>query len=1024
MKSQFFKILMMLFVALPSVAFAQIRGLVLDKSTGEPVTGANVVVKGTTKGTVTDVDGKFYLDINKESLLNVSFIGYASVEQRVYPGKNATIYLSSQLQEMEEVVVVGASMKKSDLTGSVQRISADDMKDVPTSDLNQALQGKVPGVFVSSTSRPGEAASIKIRGNNSISYGTNPIYVVDGLVMENGYDMINPNDIAYIDILKDASATAIYGARGANGVILITTKKGKSKKGQVSYDGWVGFQDFSKTIPTLNGQQIFDLRAESYVNSELRYKHPDWSEERIQQQAEKLYYNTDYRRNLAFSERELNSYNAGVDYDWVDLVTQPGFQQNHNLSFQKASETGSVYVSFGYNKQKGQVIETGYNRYTGKVNLEEKIKPWLKIGTNNAFAYAEKQPTKEDIYYTALMACPLLEPSEEYTYMQAGRVENQSSTNPLLTKYIDRDYYSSRLTSSSYLNITPLKGLDVRSTFSLNFDNYEDYSYYGTESANSINKGLDGNAIQKKGKNINWTWDNTVQYNTVFKDKHKFSALYAMSYTRELGNYNNINVQGFGNDLFGYHNIGGAADKENASYGSDFWASTLASYMLRFNYSYNGRYYITLTGRMDGSSKFGPNHKWGFFPSTAVSWNLTNEEFMRRMVEAGINNLRVRLGYGIAGNQNIGRYKYYTIYNPSISLDDIILSNGGEYGNPDLRWEQQKQVNVGLDFGAFNDRIKFALDYFHINNDNLLMMRGMAASSGYLQKMDNVGCMTNKGIEFALSFTPIQTKDWNWNVGFNIAHDKNKITKLYDDVTYIYNLGGYSNNEIQREGNLFIGESINNYYLYEFDHIIQNTPEDLALAEKYSKSTGKIIQAGDILPKDRNNDGMIDDDDRFVAGSSDPNFYGSLSTNLSWKGISLDIFCTFSQGAKKVSPIYENLMRTSGTPVCAAHEDMLNRWTPENPSTTIPRAFFASGRYSVGETDLTLQDASFFRLSNVTLSYTFPAKLIKKAFMSNLRVYVSGNNLCVATKYKGYDPEMGDWYPATRMFVCGLNVSF
>ena len=1023
MKNYSFRTLLVLLMALPAVAFAQVRGVVYDKSTGEPMVGVSIVVKGNSSvGTMTDLDGKFSIKAKDGEVLQFTYIGYNELDMKATSKEEMRIYLVENAVEMDEVVVVGVAMKKSDLTGSVQHLSADNIKNVPTADVNQALQGKVPGVYVKSSPRPGETASIKVRGNNSISYGTNPIYVVDGLVMDSGFDALNPNDIESIDVLKDASATAIYGARGANGVIIITTKKGKSKEGRLTYDGWVGFQDFTKTIPFLNGEQLFDLRAESYVNSELRYKHPTWTEEQIQRQAERLYYTREPGRNQAFSDRELNALNNGMSYNWLDMVTQPGLEQNHSLSFQKATDKGNIYISFGYNQQKGQVIETGYERFTGKVNVEQEIKSWLKVGTNNSFSYSEQLPSKGDIFYSALTACPLLEPSEDYTYMLTGLVENQSATNPLLTKYIDRNLISSRLLSTSYVNINPIKGLDIRSTFSLNYQNYEDYSYYGTKSADSINNGRDGQSVQKKGRNVEWAWDNSVQYSNTFNDVHRVSALFSMSYSRLAGNYNQINAQGYGNDLFSYKNMSGAADKENVYYASDFWASTLASYMLRANYSYDARYYITLTGRFDGSSKFGPNHKWGFFPSVAASWNIANERFMESVRD--INNLRLRVGYGVAGNQNIDRYKYYTIFSPSTSLESVIFTNGGEFGNPDLRWEEQKQVNVGLDFGAWNDRLNFSIDYFHIDNDNLLMMRSMAASSGYLRKMDNVGCMTNQGVEFAINATPIQTNDWTWTVGFNIAHDRNKVTKLYDDVTYIYNLGGYSNNEIQSTGNLFIGESINNFYIYEFDRIIQNTPEDLALAKKYSEATGRIIEAGDVLPKDRNNDGTIDDKDRYVAGSSDPLFYGGLSTTLSWKGLSLDVFCNFSYGAKAVSSLYETLLNTSGMPVATAHADMLNRWTPDNPSTTIPRAFFASGRYSRSETDISLQDASFFRLANVTLSYTFPAELTRKAYIENLRIYVTGNNLLTATKYKGYDPEMGDWYPATRMIVCGLNITF
>ena len=511
MKQLLTKTLFVLLMTLPTMAFAQVKGVVYDKNTDEPLVGVSVMVKGQSVGTMTDIDGNFNIKANAKDVLVFSYVGYNTAEYNATPNKTMTIQMSENAIEMQEVVVVGVAMKKSDLTGAVQHVTAESLKNVPTADINQALQGKVSGVYVQSSPRPGETASIKVRGNNSISYGTSPIYVVDGLVMDNGYDALNPNDIESIDVLKDASATAIYGARGANGVIVITTKKGKDKEGRLTYNGWVGFQDFAKKIPTINGIELFELRAESYT-TQYRHENPNKTEEQVQKYAERSFYTTSANRNLAFSAGELAAYEQflamqeanpniahdALRYDWVDLVTQPGFQQNHSLEFSKATGNGgSVYISAGFNDQKGQVIDTGYKRITGKVNVEQPIKSWLKVGTNNTFSYSEQQPSKADIFYSALNACLLLEPSEDYTYMPIGKIENQSTTNPLLTQYIDRDLIQSRLLSSSYENINPLKGLDIRSTFSLNYQNYEDYSYYGTKSANSINPGCDGQSVQK-----------------------------------------------------------------------------------------------------------------------------------------------------------------------------------------------------------------------------------------------------------------------------------------------------------------------------------------------------------------------------------------------------------------------------------------------------------------------------------------------------------------------------------------------
>ena len=994
----------------------KIEGSVRDSQTDELLPGVNVMVKGSSIGAMTNIDGAFSITVQKGSVLEFSFIGYEKQEYGVKGNAKIQVELNPVGIAMDEVIVVGASMKKSDLTGSVARVTDKPLQQIPTADLNTALQGKVAGVFIQNSAKPGEAASIKIRGNNSIQYGTSPIYVIDGLLVDQGFEMLNPNDIATIDVLKDASATAIYGARGANGVVVITTKKGQKGKARVTYDGWYGSQSFSKEMPLINGSQLHDLRVEAYINefNNTTNLPPARREKYIKDN----FLSTTVPPNTIFTEDEMEAYLSGKTYNWLDAVTQNAYQQNHAVSFSGAGDKGSYFMSFNYNQQEGLMKNVSYERYTGKINLDQMVKPWLKVGTNTTFVYQVGHPVADDnTFPVALRADPLLPISGEYWYMKYGTEESQSNNNPIRDLNVVRDANQARLMSSNFININPIKGLDIRSTFSIDYMSKEDYTYYSTETTQSYKASADGQAKHRKDKMLNWQWDNTVSYKTLIKEKHRISAVLGANMSYYSQNWNSLDVKGFGNDFFSYKAIAGASKKEDFGVNSDFWTYSMASVFLRAGYVYDSRYYVTFTGRYDGSSKFGTNNKWGFFPSVSASWNITGEEFMQS--QNVINNLRLRVGYGLAGNQNIPNYGYQTLYDVRATLGTSALINWGRYGNPDLRWEKQKQINVGLDYGMFNDRLSFTLDLFHIDNEDLLMTISKSPSSGYLDQLANVGTLRNRGIEFSINATPIRTKDWNWNIGFNISADRNKIIKLDGQAQEIYKLGGMSNNEIQTEGNLFVGESLNTIYMYLFDRIIQESDMDYVNSLELGSRTA---QPGDILPLDRDHNGIINDKDRTVVGVKDPKFYGGIHTTVSWKGLELTLVGNYSYGAKKTSFLYNSLVTSDGR--SAAHKDILNRWTPENTNTLIPRAYHAFSGFGYGSTSLCLQDASFFRLSSATLAYTFPRKLINKIYLDNLRIYFTGSNLFTATKYRGFDPETGDWYPNTRMYVVGLNISF
>ena len=1015
----------LLLLAMPLFVLAQINvsGIVRDAATSDPLTGVSVSAQKAKSGTITDIDGRFSISLTQADVLMFSYIGYDSQSQKISSSIELVIDMQETSQAIDEVVVVGAAMKKSDLTGSVGSVSAEQLKEVPTANLNQALQGKIPGVYIEANPKPGANASIQIRGNNSISYGTSPLYVIDNIMIDDtDISTVNPNDIASIEILKDASATALYGARGANGVVVITTKRGQKGKGRVSYDGWVGWQTFANNIPVMDGPQTFEYRIDSYANTYMD-KNPTADRDKYIER----YLLIDGKRmsqNVAFASWEMDAYKEGLTYNWVNEITRPGFQHNHNVTFSGATDHANYFTSFGYSNQKGQIIGSAYHRYNGKVNLEFDIKKWLKIGTNNSLAYAVENPMADDnMYLVAFRADPLYYINDEQYYMWEGKLESQSFHNPIKAmKTITRDVDKFRYLTSNYIDIHPIEGLNIRSTFSLDFAQQENDYYFNTESTTSYQNAYDGYAQQYRTKSVNWQWDNTVSYNTTIADKHRIGAVIGMDMSYYSNNWNQINAVGFGNDLFGYKNIGAATNKEQSSWSSSWTSYSLMSAYIRANYVYDSRYYITFTGRADGSSKFGPSHKWGFFPSVAASWNVTGEHFMQD--QNVVNNLRLRVGYGLVGNQNIPNYGYNTIFSTRTTLESFVFVNNGmarggsngTYGNPDLRWETQKQLNVGLDMAFWRNRIQMTFDYFYTNNEDLLMQRSLAGTYGYSYMLDNVGCLLNQGVEFNFELNAVKTKDWQWNIGFNVATARNKITALYGDVDKIYNVSG---NSVQRTGNLFLGESLNNIYVYEFSKIAQE--EDMEYVSTLDLG-GRKVRPGDILPVDRNGDGVIDDGDRYIIGNTDPKFYGGIHTDLSWRGLSLQIVATYSYGARRISNLYETLMQTNGA--TTTHADNLNRWTPENTNTNINRAYWGSDRFSMSMVDYGIQDASFLKISAMTLSYDFPKRWMETIHFNNARIYFTANNPFTFTKYKGYDPESGDYYPSSRMYVVGLNIGF
>lgn len=1012
MKKQVLQVLLFCLVAVCS--FGQnvtVKGRVTDNATKAPLFGASVALKSDlTKATITNDAGEFSLNIPAaNAVLMIHVFGFKDIETTVGSQTFLEIALEEEPQGLEEVVVVGAVVRRESLTGSVASINAARISQTPTNSINQALQGKVAGAYVVSNSQPGSDASIRIRGNNSIQFGTNPIYVVDGVIIDGGFNTLNPDDIASIDVLKDAASTAIYGSRGANGVVLVTTKKGKSGVGKVSYNGWFGVQQFSKRMDLMNGKDLFDLRVDAYANAFIE-KNPMGNRQQ---------YITDSLmgpNSLAFGQYELDAYRQGKSYDWLDAVTRKGVQQNHTLNFSGGTEKGTYFLSFNYTDQRGLVKSSGYKRLGGRMNLEQNIKPWLKVGTNTSFTNTKDDYVDGSVFSVAAVANPLLPVDTTGYYLKYGDIENQDAYNPLRSLGIIGDNFSNRLLSANYINISPIKDLNIRSTVSFDLTNQQTLWYTPMTTGQDRRNSNNGKASQRKDIYNNLQWDNTISYNKSFGG-HYLSLLGGTSMQQNKYNYNQVDAFGFPNDDFGYKYLNGAYSKDKTTLSSDFITTTLLSFLGRADYSFNDKYFVTATLRYDGSSRFGANNKWGAFPSVALAYDMSKEAFISNI--HSISRLKWRAGYGIAGNQNIPNYAFASLYRPNYTNNSVTYVSDGRLGNPNLHWERQKQLNLGVDLGLFQNRLTLTADYFNINNDDLLMVRTLSTTTGFTNTVSNVGALNNKGIEFTVGAALVQKRDFQWNINLMLSRDRNKVKKLYGDTKAIYNKGGYTGVEIQRTGNLFLGESLNSVYSYKFEKIAQQSDMERI---KDIDFAGRTVHPGDIMPQDRDGNGVINDDDRYVVGSLNPKFYGGFGTDLTYKGIGLNMFFNYSYGLKRLSGLYEGLMSSSG--VSAAHDDLRNRWTPENTNTNVPRALYGIPRYSYGDTDLGLQDASFLRLSTLTVSYSLPRKVSSSLLLENTRLYVTGTNMLRFTKDKGYDPETGDGYPNAKMLTVGLNITF
>ena len=1031
MKRKLLSLLVLMFIGVQA-ALAQndVTGQVVDENS-EPLIGASVKVKGSSVGAPTDLDGNFTLKAEPGATLVVSYIGYETREVKVPASGKMKIILENDANQLDGVVVVGVLMKKSDLTGAVSHVDSEVLTQKPVTNINEALQGRVAGVNITRGVTPSDDSSIKIRGTNTINSGSSPIYVVDGLVMDNQfgfYNSINVNDVESIEVLKDASATALYGSRGANGVIVITTKKGRKGEGTVSYDGWVSFSTMGHRPETMSAQETFDLRAEAFMNGYI-YNNPNSTA------AERQAYWDDVimGSNTVFSDEEFAGYRSGKTYDWLDQVTKTGVEHNHSVSFSKGTDNSSIYLSLGYSGLDGVVKGTEQDKYYGRINAETYIKPWLKIGTNTSYTSVKDDMTAGSVYNMALESSnPLIDyppykdaatrHNEDYLtlYWRVRSEENNNYYNPFNSMEIQTERERYHFTSANYININPIKGLNIRSTFAINHAEQSWNQFIPSGIQESIrHKSGDAYATQQRFGDTQWQWDNTISYDTQIKEVHNISAFLGTSASRYVYKVLKGGGKRYASNDLGWNVLGSSADRENRELESDYQTSSLLSYVGRINYNYDYRYFFTFTGRYDGSSKFAKGNRWGFMPSFSVAWDVTNEKFFPQ--HSFLSRLKVRAGYGVVGNQDISNYQYLTLYYPQQSNGEAFYGTDGRRGTPGITWEKQKQTNIGLDLGFFKNRLNITADLYFITNSNLLMSHSLPKTSGYSYTVENIGELENKGFEMTINATPILTKDFQWNISANLSLDRNKVTKLYGGVTEILN-------GTDRQGNIFIGESLSNIYTYKSGGIANEDNRELWEGIDYN---GRTVGLGDLFVLDISGpdgepDGVIDQNDRYVYGNTDPKFYGGFSTDFTWKGLTLNAVFNYSVGGHRISSYYESLISSVG--LGYASPDLKDHWTEDNTDAYFPRVLTNTegyNRFGAGETDRYIQSTSYLRLATLTLAYNLPENWLKHVFMKSARVYFTASNLFTLTGYKGFDPELGDYnYPPTRSYTIGLNFSF
>lgn len=963
----------------------KITGRVVDAG-GEPIIGASVIEKGTSNGAVTDIDGNFGFETSDNAVLVVSYIGYDNMNVNIGGRSNINITMRENVQSLNELVVIGYGVqRKSDVISSVATVKAGDMTKNASLDVGQMLRGRAAGIQVTTASAaPGGSSNIQVRGVNSINGGTSPIVVVDGVVFGN-INNVNPNDIESVEVLKDAAAQAIYGARAANGVILVTTKRGKEGKTTINYNGYIGTQKVVRNFDVYTPEEFIQYKREAFRTTNGNE------------------YGTD---DEVFSQMELASINNGEYIDWQKELMRNGFIQNHDISLMTGNDRTKAYVSADFQQQNGVIKETSYRKGNVRINLDQKINNNLSAGVNAFISISENRGAgTSGILRDAIICSPLGKIYDDKGKINLHPTGLQENWNPLADLYEVSAVGKNR---NDLVNIffdwQIVKGLKYRLNLSRRSWQYKGETYNSSDSKSGSYSGK-GNGNVTNQENQEWTVDNILSYSNTF-GRHTIDGTFIQSWSGQSAYTNGISGSLIPNDLLGIYGIESAEKVTPALSGTK---RRLVSTALRLQYNYDSRYYLTASIRRDGSSVFGANDKWGVFPAVAVGWNIYQEKFLQNVKE--LTNLKLRFSYGSVGNEAIAPYgsiasadqwDYYT------SSRVAGYSPGAALSNPNLKWETSTTFNAALDFGFWKNRLNGTVELYKTKTTNLLVNRSINSSTGYTTMKDNIGEIQNRGVEFQLSGAILRGNDYDLTATVTYARNKNKIAKLFGDKD------GDGIEDDYPQNNWFIGQPISVYRYYKVVGIWQENEVDLI-----PESAQPTAQPGDMKLWD-NGDGVLNDEDKFIV-SRYPKWTGSFNLQASYKGLdfSADIYTV--QGITRLNPFLYDYSY-GGNMRAVFNGIKVDYWTPEHPSGTFPRPT------TNGQNDMTwlaLEDASYIRLQNVQLGYTIPASITEKLHINKLRFYITGQNLFTITDFHAYSPEQdASAYPEARSFTFGVQLSF
>lgn len=1021
----------------------EIHGRVIDQQ-GKPLQNVSVIIAGSKIGTTTDAAGRFTISVpdnGKKIVLEISSVGYQTKKVAVGQQREVNVTLEMALTGLNDVVVIGyGTAKKKDLTGSVQSVSAKRLLDKPVGNLGQALENKVAGVQViqNGAGIPGGQPMIRIRGTNSINSNNEPLFVVDGIVgVSNPLSTLNPQDILSLDVLKDASATAIYGARGANGVIIITTKRGTVGKPQLDYNSSVSAGVLQRHLYTLTAPQLMYVYMQAMSNGSKYGKinpgkdfRPSGSGQSFSEMPwlfEKVPGKNSYIVPLL--GKDGNYYKPIYNTDWESLIFHTSVSTDQTIDMRGGTENAKYSVSLGYSDQNGLMKESFFRRYTGRLTSDIKIVKWLNISTTLGFA---KSKASDDGNITRSTAevwsiLPVKYPNDPSLGSYAGRWGTNGDFNVgeqwynILYRrheeYGDRNIGQATGSLTATATITP--DLTFKSDFSIDYNQYKYNNYYGQL------YGHTGDARITNNNTFYWQNENYFNYNKQIGTDHDISAVLGLSWSQYTYNHSYMRNTNFLSDFYGYSNIGaGAATRPEVQSGDGL--SALNSYFGRVNYSYKGKYLLTLTAREDGSSKFGANNKYGFFPSAGIAWRVSQENFMKNVNL--VSNLKLRGSYGRTGNQEIGSY----VTQSYISTTNVILngtSNTGLYpssvGNPDLKWETTDQYDAGIEFGLVNNRINVDFDYYHKLTSNMLLDVNLPYSTSTGTVKENYGKVQNEGFEVTLNTRNVSTHFFDWGTTLTVTHNVNKVVQLGPTGAPIYSETGAGNGTSA----LIIGEPIGSFF--GLTRLGVYSTEETSLAARYG------LHPGDLKYLDRNNDGKIDLlTDGSVIGNAFPHWIIGFNNTFTYKNFDASLDIQIVEGVNKafVHESAEDRQLVSG-----GLNSTLDAWRPDHQNTMVAQMRPGNGGayYQSYPDTHEMYDASFIRGSNATIGYTFPDNKMKKLGFSRLRIYLNAQNFFLITKAAGYDPEGSSLdkqfslvpntdkyqYPVPSVYSFGVNVS-